>query len=121
MLASNKKLLHEVLNLEKSECRVFFNRTNSEIEICDDFFSLRNHVSDDNIVFFPTDEELYPFCKAMSDFLDEHKIDVPRGERAGSYLRKNGLIYDFYAFREEEMKSRLLIWLNENDIQLEII
>lgn len=118
---SNKVKFYEVLNYEKSECRVYFNRTNSEIEICDDFFSLRNHVFDSDIVFFPTDEKLYPYCKAMCDFLDEYEIDVPRGEKAGSYLRKNGLIYEFYAFREEEIRSRLLDWLNENNIQLEII
>lgn len=121
MILANKKTLHEVLNCEKSECRVYFNRTNSEIEICDDFFSLRNYVLDSDIVFFPTDEKLYPYCEAMGDFLDEHEIEVPRGEKAESCLRKNGLIYDFYAFREEEIKSRLLDWLNENDIQLEII
>lgn len=121
MTRTNKKTLHEVLNHEKSECRVYFNRTNSEIEVCDDFFSLRNRVSDDNIVFFPTDEKLYPYCEAIGDFLNEHNMDVPRGRKAGTYLRENGFIYDFYAFREEEIKSRLLVWLNENDIQLEII
>lgn len=116
-----KKEFHELVNYQMSESRAYFDRTQNEVEICEDISFAEDQTLNDNIVFFPTDEELYPYHEAMFDFLNEYGINIPQGERAKPYLRENGLLFNFYIYRESEMKCRLLMWLNENDIQLEII
>lgn len=64
----------------------------------------------------PFQEELYPYNRAMFDFLNEMEMHVPRGCRAKSYLREREMLGDFYSFWHEGSKAALLEWFQEKNI-----
>ena len=66
----------------------------------------------------PFQEELYPYNRAMFDFLNKMEIDVPRGCRTKSFFRERDMLGDFYSFWHEGSKVALLEWLQGNDISL---
>ena len=73
-----------------------------------------------SLIRFPYKEELYPYGRAMSDYLDENNLDVPEGERAKSFLANRGLLDDFYySFWQEGVSELLLDWLVKHNLALE--
>ncbi len=121
MFLLNNNDLDEIINRQRGEYYACFNRTNNEVEVFEASFSQKNLALKEDIIFFPTDEELYPYKEAVGDFLAENDIEVPRRRKVRPYLRECGYLYDFDEFRDREVKRRLLIWMDENDIQLETV
>lgn len=81
-------------------------------------FSEKEYKETEMFLRIPSQEELYPYNRAMFDFLNHMEMDVPRGCRAKRYLREREMLGDFYSFWQEGSKVALLEWLRENDISL---
>ncbi len=121
MKLTKKRGLHEVLNEERVECRYYYDKINESVELCDDITDIEDRLENEEVILFPTRDELYPYGKAMRDYLDTCGIHVPSGKKPIGHLVELGCKYDFYERRDEEAKKRLLTWLEERKIPIEII
>lgn len=114
---------YEIINDEQSEFIWFYDIDKGERDDYDRLYSceLEKREEKGEIVIFPWKEELYPYGKAMRDFLQENDIIVPRGTSAIGYLKSQGENFDFYEYRNQELKAKLLKWLEEKKLPIEII
>ena len=112
---------NEVINDERSEFTWFYDIDKGEIDSCLNSCEPEKREEKGEIVIFPWKEELYPYGKAMRDFLQENDIIVPRGTSAIGYLKSQGENFDFYEYRNQELKAKLLKWLEEKKLPIEII
>lgn len=110
----------EVLNFENVECRVYFDRINRSVELCDDIYNAEDLKRNASIVFFPTAEVLYPYSEALRDYLNNAGLFIPKGYSPKGYLAEIGCIYDFYDFRKTEMKNRFSAWLKSKSIPMQV-
>lgn len=116
-----KKSLDEILNSDRGECKSYYDKVNKTVDMCDDIIDLEDRLDEGEVIIFPTKDDLYPYNKAMRDYLNDNEIEIPSGRKAIGYLAENGDQYDFYSYRDEEVKKRLLTWLESQKIPIEII
>lgn len=116
-----KMSLYEILNSDGVECKSYYDKVNKNVDVCDDVTDLEDQLDKEEVIIFPTKDDLYPYNKAMRDYLNDNEIEVPSGRKPIEYLAENGDQYDFYSYRDEEVKKRLLTWLEGRKIPIEII
>ena len=107
MQITKPRELHEILNEEQVECRCYYDKINENVEVCDDITDIEDRLENEEVILFPTMDELYPYGEAMRDYLDAYGIDVPRGrgKKAIRHLVELGYDHDFYERRDEEAKK----------------
>ena len=113
--------LCKVLNSDWVECKSYYDKVNKTFDICDDILDLEDRLDKGEVIIFPTEDYLYPYNEAMRDYLNDNEIEVPSKRKAIGYLAENGDQYDFYSYRGEEVKKRLLTWWESRKIPIEII
>lgn len=113
--------LCKVLNSDWVECKSYYDKVNKTFDICDDILDLEDRLDKGEVIIFPTEDYLYPYNEAMRDYLNDNEIEVPSKRKAIGHLAENGDQYDFYSYRGEEVKKRLLTWLESRKIPIEII
>lgn len=116
-----QKKLDEILNSERHEFRVYYDREKNETEVCYWIEEIEDRLKKQAVIIFPTNDELYPYGVAMGHFLSANGIIIPRGYSAIGYLAECGMKHEFYNYRKQEIKRRLLNWLESENIPIEII
>jgi len=72
----------------------------------------------EKLLRIPYEEELYSYGKVMNEYLTINSIDIPKGQKAGRYLKERGRYFDFCDFRDDRILDALTDWLKVHEIEL---
>lgn len=68
-------------------------------------------------IILPTEEELFPWNKALNNFAQKHNIFIPKQCSVWNYLCKNDWKYEFYDYLGRVRLKALKVWLCERGIK----
>ena len=105
------------LNLRDQEVVTFYDAKKRIIDTAENFGEIAEKVSTGEVIVLPYIDELYPYNRAMWDFLAENNIVVPDRMSAMEKLRKCGEAETFREFWRSNLCFKFEQWCRKNLIQ----